>query len=101
MRKSGLLHLSSPVIGVRKPTSKGVTMAVKTSAEECVLCPIGQACSTGAAAPTPCSPGSFQNRSGRPSCESCPAGRYQPASGKTGCVSCTLGHFCSSGESVP
>ena len=44
---------------------------------ECIECPPGSSCSTGATSHTPCAAGTYQSRKGAHFCDDCPTGQYQ------------------------
>ena len=71
-----------------------------TSVEDCEACPAGSFCSTGAAEPTECSPGTVQPSSGQGTCAKCDAGKYQHEQGETACFECVAGSYCEAGASA-
>ena len=72
-----------------------------TSSDECVVCPIGTACSVGAPQPTGCSPGTYNALEAQATCTNCALGAYQDELGATGCKQCTPGYYCGEAASAP
>ena len=77
------------------------TLAFMTSANDCIVCDAGFACSVGSAEQTACLPGTFGARAGMASCESCAIGKFTPDAGRTACLDCRRGFLCVEGSSAP
>ena len=58
-----------------------------------LLCPLGNACPSGSAAPVPCAPGLYANVTGRAACLVCPAG-YACSGGTVSPRICAPGFAC-------
>ena len=85
----------------RGGTHMNASLAVMTSADQCVVCPAGTSCSVGSAQPSACLPGSFSATAEADSCVLCPEGKYTSTSGNTACEDCTPGYLCVRGASAP
>ena len=72
-----------------------------TSEDDCVECPAGSFCTTGAAEPASCAPGSYAPDAGMASCQRCKAGTYQSEEGATACANCKEHSWCAAGSSAP
>merc|ERR1740130_443836 len=76
-----------------------------TSADDCLECPPGSACGTGAVEPSKCSPGTVAPNASMATCDRCAPGKFQPNSKATSCLPCEddhLGVYCpNAGTSTP
>jgi hypothetical protein len=61
------------------------------------ICPIGHQCPSGASAPVPCAPGSFQDEPAQPVCKTVQRGRYA-TDGRAEVLPCPPGHYCPEGD---
>ena len=82
-------------------TANNPALSVLTSEDDCLVCPAGTFCPTGAEEATNCAAGTFNDAAAQPSCTPCAPGEYQDGDGATGCKACTPGHFCDAGTSAP
>ena len=71
-----------------------------SSLGDCVVCPEGTFCSTGALSPTSCSAGTVQPEPGQGTCAKCEAGMFINASGQTACFDCPPASYCEDGASA-
>lgn len=83
--------------GADRPGPYVTTYDSGTSTEG--LCPIGQYCLGGDAAPTDCPATTYQPTVGQSSCEDCPPGSY--CTGRDHRESCDPGYYCSAESSTP
>jgi hypothetical protein len=58
------------------------------------LCPIGYYCPKASSTPTPCEPGTFQNKTGMSFCFDCPPGYYCNKPNMTSPTNCDAGRVC-------
>ena len=67
---------------------------------DCQLCPVGHACTGGAAQPSICLAGNVAPANGSVACSKCKGGTYQQDEGQTACVACEPGYFCKVGSPI-
>ena len=82
-------------------THQNTSVRLMISAADCVVCPIGTACSVGASQATDCSPGTYNALEAQATCTNCALGSYQNELKATSCKQCTPGNYCGEGASAP
>jgi len=98
---AGTYCVSGSPAETKCPSGTWSELQLRTSLEDCEVCPAGAECAAGSETPVACAAGRFAASSGCASCSKCEAGKYQGSEGSHACEPCPAGAYCATGAAAP